>query len=99
MLTLKRQANRFWNILSWGNMENREECRYCGTLLIGKYPYAYNPKNKKDAKWNFYGGFVCCEDCDIKACLQQKSSMPGAGIAKSLSSSERSQVNRNWHGN
>lgn len=72
------------------------ECRNCGKLLHGDYPYAYDPKTKKDAKWNFYGGFVCCYDCDVKACLDLKSSMPGAGKATSLSSSEQRQININW---
>lgn len=71
-------------------------CRYCNKLLHGKYPYAVDKKTGKEAKWNYYGGFVCSKSCDVSAILQHKSSMPGAGKATFLNSFEREKVNSNW---
>lgn len=71
-------------------------CRYCNKLLHGKYPYAVDKKTGKEAKWNYYGGFVCSKGCDINACLEQKLSMPGAGRATSLNTSEKQKVRENW---
>ena len=76
------------------------KCRGCGKQLIGESYHrgrsAYDPKTKERARINFYGGFVCCRSCDIRACLHMSSSMPGAGQAKFLNSLERDQVETNW---
>ena len=76
-------------------------CRYCGKVLKG-FPYytgkqAYIPDTEKPAKVNFYGGWVCSYNCDYNACIDMKSSMPGAGRAKSLSSAEMNRINDNWN--
>lgn len=55
-------------------------CRGCGRLLIGDaYMYggsAYLPEGGQ-AKVCYYGGFVCSESCDRRACLELERSMPG----------------------
>lgn len=56
-------------------------CRGCGKELIGNPYYmggnAYHPQTKERCKINFYGGFVCCEECDKIANYEQESSFPG----------------------
>lgn len=77
--------------------EETQNCRGCGKLLIGKYPYAYDPKTKKDAKWNYYGGFVCSEACDVRASLELEQSMPGHGSSqKYISQAAKAKVKSNW---
>lgn len=74
------------------------KCRNCRKDLAGstKSMYAYNPITKEPAKWNFYGGWVCSRQCDIQACKELESSMPGAGFCKHISSPAQRQVNINW---
>jgi len=48
------------------------------------------------AKVNFYGGFVCSEQCDVSVCLEMSNSMPRAGKATSLNGHEREKVRMNW---
>lgn len=76
------------------------KCRGCGRLLNGTSYHlggsAYDPATGKQAKVNFYGGYVCSYNCDVRVCLEMSSSMPGAGEAKSLNSFEREQVELNW---
>ena len=81
-------------------MEETAKCRNCGKKLIGK-PYhlgggAYDPKTMDRIPINFFGGYVCSENCDRKICLEMLSSMPGAGPAKHLDTPTRDQVERNW---
>lgn len=80
--------------------EEKAKCRGCGKELLGKPyhlgGYAYDPETGKQAKLNFYGGYVCSYQCDVRACLEMSSSMPGAGPAISLNSPEREQVELNW---
>jgi len=62
------------------------ECRGCGKGLVGK-PYcmggrAYHPETKEPVKINFYGGFVCSEQCDFQASLCLEQSMPGHGAGQ-----------------
>lgn len=77
-------------------------CRRCGKVLIGNPYYmggqAYIPETKKEAKINYYGGFVCSENCDIHACLELEQSMPGHGMTqKTISSQAQKKVNANWN--
>ena len=72
-------------------------CRGCGKELACSFNVnVYNPDTGEQAKQNFYGGFVCCRQCDVDACLRMSSSMPGAGIARHLNTMEREYVERNW---
>ena len=76
-------------------------CRGCGRVLRGK-PYwmggsAYIPETGERAAVNHFGGYVCSENCDRRACLEMLSSMPGAGPAKSLSNTFCGEtVKQNW---
>lgn len=77
-------------------------CRGCGRILKGKPYYmggqAYIPGTNKEAKCNYYGGYVCSESCDIHACLELEQSMPGHGLSqKTISSDAQRRVNRNWN--
>lgn len=75
-------------------------CRYCNRALNGAPYYmgksAYDPKTGEKCKINFYGGFVCSQQCDYNACIDQESSF-GAGIARTLSSPARNHYNKNWN--
>lgn len=77
-------------------------CRGCGKVLIGK-PYhmggsAYLPGSKMEpARVNFYGGFVCSENCDRRASLELERTMPGHSYDQSrLSSFAADSLRRNW---
>ena len=76
------------------------KCRGCGKPLNGTSYHlggsAYDPVTGEQAKINFYGGYVCSYNCDVRVCLEMSSSMPGVGEAKSLNSFEREQVELNW---
>ena len=81
-------------------MSEKAGCRNCGKIFIGKPYYkgghAYDPKTMERMPANFYGGFVCSRNCDVKVCLNMSSSMPGAGKAYFLNSLERQHVEHNW---
>lgn len=82
------------------NRTEAAKCRGCGRQLIGK-PYhlggtAYDPETGDRVPKNFYGGYVCSEQCDINVCLRMSSSIPGAGPAKWLNSAEALKVRYNW---
>lgn len=80
--------------------ENVAKCRGCRRELVGKPYYtggrAYHPDTKESVPTNFYGGFVCSEQCDINVCIDMSSNMPGAGKARFLNSAESQSVNDNW---
>ena len=80
--------------------EEKAKCRGCGKVLVGtpyyKGGHAYDPKTMERCPVNFYGGYVCSKQCDVKICLEMSSSMPGAGEATSLCSLERQSGDRNW---
>lgn len=63
--------------------EKYDECRNCKKQLRKYDPVtACDEKTRKLAKTSFYGGFVCCYDCDKSVIICMESSMPGAGICK-----------------
>jgi hypothetical protein len=76
------------------------ECRGCGRPLNGTAYYlggsAYIPESGDKAKVNFYGGYVCSRDCDKRVSLDMSSSMPGAGKAHRLNTSEAESLRANW---
>lgn len=78
-------------------------CRGCGKVLKGKPYYmggtAYNHSTNEAAKVNFYGGYVCSQQCDIRACRELESSMPGNIMSKgnSISSPAQNHINKNWN--
>lgn len=75
-------------------------CRGCGRVLDGKPYYmggdAYHPVTKERCPKNYYGGFVCSEDCDRRACVEQLSSMPGCGVARSPDQFAAATILSNW---
>lgn len=81
-------------------MEDIAICRGCGMALDGSPYYtgksAFHPRTKEQAKANYYGGWVCCESCDYRACLEQESSFPGAGKATFLSLGAKQRIRNNW---
>ena len=75
------------------------KCRNCGKMLKGDFRYAYDPDTHKQAKENQYGGLVCSRECDIDACAELESSMPGNSDIygfRGLSCFAQDQVRRNW---
>lgn len=83
-------------------MDNTSVCRGCGKKLNGNGSPGngvYDPKTKQDAKWNYYGGWVCSERCDYNASLELERSMPGHTGQKSLSigSYSYNSVKSNWN--
>lgn len=86
-----------------GIMSNEEvaTCRGCKKILKGKPYYmghpAYHPDTNERCKVNFYGGFVCCENCDRQASLELERSMPGHTQSQSsLSTMSESHLKQNW---
>jgi len=84
--------------------ENEETavCRGCGRKLNGK-PYhmgghAYDPETKKRCPSNFYGGYVCSHNCDVRAAREHENSMPGHGYDQTarLSCYSQKSVEANW---
>lgn len=75
-------------------------CRGCRmTLKEFDYSYggaAYHPRTGKRVPVNHFGGFVCSESCDRRACLDMLSSMPGAGPTRTLDSPCAERVRQNW---
>ena len=81
--------------------EEKAKCRGCGMTLKGKAycfgGHAYHPRTDEQCKVNFYGGFVCSQECDFRSSLRQEQDMPGHGIhQKSLGSFAMDSYNRNW---
>ena len=73
------------------------KCRHCGKrLLQPPHCFAYDPDTGETAPNNFFGGPVCSRRCDVNECLRMLSSMPGAGLARTLDSGCREQVDINW---
>lgn len=75
-------------------------CRGCEKPLDGPPYYRGKPAflpDGKQAKVNFYGGFVCSRDCDYIASKKLESSMPpGAGLFYSLSMCAKQSIKDNW---
>jgi hypothetical protein len=63
------------------NNEEKATCRGCNKELNGKPYYmggqAYHPRTNERCKVNFYGGFVCSDECDKRANYDHEASMPG----------------------
>ncbi len=74
-----------------------EKCRGCGRELIMSHDgfHARTAENI-EAKTCFYGGFVCSRRCDVKACIEMESSMPGAGFASRPGDFSMQQIHDNW---
>lgn len=86
----------------------RAKCRGCGRLLDGDdYRYggrAFVPHAsplirgpRREAKACHYGGFVCSEACDRRACLNLEQTMPGHGIGqKRLGPELDARITQRW---
>lgn len=78
------------------------ECRSCKRVLRGEPYYrgksAYFPLDMGGGRVpvNYYGGFVCSENCDRRICLDMQNSMPGAGHSDRLDSLAARHVANNW---
>lgn len=77
------------------------KCRGCGLVLKGKdYSLggsAYHPRTGEQCPANHYGGFVCSEACDRRACIALESTMPGvSGTVGLPMSGARESIERNW---
>lgn len=76
-------------------------CRGCGRELRGS-PYrkggrAYYPLNELGiVRACYYGGWVCSESCDIRACKELEESMPGHGNGSGLSRETRKRIESKW---
>jgi len=82
-------------------INKHSECRGCGKYLVGdgsQYNSVYDPDTRKDAKWNYYGGWVCSKKCDYDSSLALERSMPGHMGQRNLSIGSESykSVERNW---
>lgn len=87
-------------------MNEQATCRHCSKVLIGRnYCFggvAYIPdahgRPGKRAPINYYGGYVCSEQCDRATSLELEQSMPGHGRSqKRLGSDAERRVNSNWN--
>jgi hypothetical protein len=76
-------------------------CRGCGLPLKGHaYMYggdAYHPRTGDRCNVNFYGGYVCSEDCDRRASRELEADMPGGPKGVHLSSGAQESLRRNWY--
>ena len=89
-------------------MTDHARCRGCGIGLVdaigqpappyyrSHYPHPYHPYTNHPAKSCYYGGFVCSESCDRKACLELEQSMPGHRGQTSLDSSFLRKLEIKW---
>ena len=76
-------------------------CRNCRRKLLGRPYYcggrAYHPETGYKCPSNYYGGFVCSENCDRAVLFEMESSFPGSsGRAYSLSSGAAKRLKDNW---
>lgn len=80
------------------NEGKKMACRYCGKELYQvDQVYAYDPETRESAKINFYGGFVCSQQCDFNASLELERSMPGHGYSqKKLGCFSSEHYRNNW---
>ncbi len=80
----------------------KAECRGCGLELTGTDGNAVHggearhPETGERCPTNHFGGYVCSRRCDVRACLRQLSSMPGAGEARRLDRYCEESVENNW---
>lgn len=83
------------------NSMSNIKCRGCGKPLNGtglQGSSVYDPETKTEAKWNYYGGWVCSERCDYNSSLRLEQSMPWHTGQRNLSagSSSYESVKKNW---
>ncbi|MCZ4270775.1 hypothetical protein [Maritalea porphyrae] len=86
-------------------MSEKATCRGCGRVLEG-HPYhtgksAWIMNHRKygliRAPSCHYGGHVCSERCDVKACRELEGSMPGySGEPRRLSGNLDREIARKW---
>lgn len=74
-------------------------CRNCRELIRVKNEFSTQGvviRTKKDAKWSYYGGLCCSKKCEEQSVMDLQSSMPGAGICRSVSPDVQRQINSRW---
>lgn len=73
------------------------KCDSCGTpLVLAPTGYAYNPKTNKQAKRGWTNALYCSQRCDERGYMAVCSSMPGAGVCRSIGASQKIDFNRRW---
>lgn len=95
-------------VLTIPEKRKQATCRGCGKLLDGDdYMYggrafvphhdSYRRGAMREAKSCHYGGFVCSEWCDRRACLDLESSMPGhSPDQRRLDGNLDEEITRRW---
>lgn len=83
--------------------DEKAECRGCGRVLEGKPYYTGRDAFVRSKRHGLvtvptchYGGHVCSEDCDRRACLQLEGSMPGCTKSRSLMGNLSAEISRKW---
>jgi len=85
--------------------QDAAECRGCGRTLQGSAYHTGKPAWIKDSRRHgliraprcHYGGHVCSESCDRRACLDLERSMPGHGSGQSrLSGNFYREIAAKW---
>ena len=85
-------------------MAEKAECRGCGRHMDGEPFHTGKPawimNHKRDglirAPSCHYGGHVCSERCDRRACAELEGSMPGCGNAGGLMGNLSAEISRKW---
>lgn len=57
---------------------------------------AYHPKTGERCPANHYGGYVCSEQCDYRASIEQVASMPGCAGATRPDCFAATTIRKNW---
>lgn len=81
--------------------DEQATCRGCGRALKGHAYWtgklAYIPETNEQARANFYGGWVCSRDCDVRASLELEQTMPGHGYGQQTPGCfAMERIRRNW---
>lgn len=85
-------------------MEKNAECRGCGRKMLGEPYYtgkgAWITQSKRygliRAPSCHYGGYVCSERCDRRACGDLEGSMPGCSLNRPLMGNLSAEISRKW---
>lgn len=74
-------------------------CRNCHDLIRVKTKFDTRGtvvRNKKDAKWSWYGGLVCSKHCEEESVINHEVTMPGHGKRSTISHWIQKDINERW---